>query len=92
MTSDYHITIVLRLLCQGLTINAIAKWMRGITSDPWTYKKVEKLRWRYGRHIKRPIVFIGDPGTGEYQTCRFCDVHTRMPCIGCAIKAMRRGT
>lgn len=90
MISDHDLTVMLRLVCQGLTRKAIARWMNGITGDIWNEKKVENLCYQYARHLPPGGFLHGDPGTGDFETCRFCGVWARMPCVECAIKAMRK--
>lgn len=82
--------MILTLLAQGLSKNAIARWMRGTTGAKWSRREVWQVITKYGRHIPRGVVYSDDPGTGDYDDCRFCGAHTRMPCVMCAVKAMRR--
>ena len=82
---ELEVRMILRLLLQGMSCPAIGRWLR------FTTKRVEYVRGTYGKRLKQldgRIVYEGDPGTGEFGWCRFCQAQVRMPCIHCAFKAL----
>ncbi len=76
--------IVLRLLAQNIAVPAIAKLTR------LSKKRIARIRKNYGQHIDRTNVYIGMPGTGDFEDCPGCKRRVRMPCMKCAILAMRQ--
>lgn len=80
--TEHQRLVVHRLLLQGLSIPAIANWMK--ITEGW----VESVRKREAAWLRRSTIWPGPPGGGDFARCRFCGAQTRMPCMRCAIRAL----